>query len=408
MNLAQTHQSLKNSQSRFLALFEQSPLSMLLFSPQGYIRVANQAFETLFSVGVHDLIASNFNMMEHEKVKSSEIFEYIIKGFTHHFVELPKTPFFSSGDLTIVNHEDCFLRCFIYPIKDELGNIIEVVMMHKDMSEQIRAKDSLIRFNQRLENLVEKRTKRLKALNEELIRSKIREEAAMREKDEFFSNVSHELRTPLTAIKEASSMLFQGIYAHHPEKQHELFIIIKEECDRLILSVDSILDVAKIQSGMRSCCFQTLDIPPLLQKTLMNLEPIAGKKRIRMEFLCKSDIPRVRMDEEKIGRVLINLIGNALKFTPENGHITVSAVKDEKESFVTISVRDTGCGIHSKDLDIIFDKFIRLRQTNNKTKGSGLGLFIARNIIADHKGKLWAESQPGKGSSFFFTLPAAG
>ncbi len=397
MNLQQTHQSLKNSQSRFLALFEQCPLSMLLFSPTGYIRFANQAFENFFNIEVQDLIASNFNIIEHEIILSSPVFEHVIKGFTQKIVELPQTIFFFDRSIKIVNKKDSWLRCFIYPVKDDSGNVIEVVMMHKDIS-----------GNRELENRVQKRTTRLKALNAELVRSKIREEAAMRVKDEFFSNVSHELRTPLTAIKEASSMLSQGLYAGQPDKQHELFSIVKNECERLMLSVDSILDVSKIQAGIKAYRFKAFNIIPLLQKTIVNLDPIARKKHISLELKCGPDIPQVLMDREKIGRVMTNLVGNALKFTPVDGTIVISAFyTDAQKTFVKISVSDNGIGISSIHLDNIFNKFTQVKQKNNTKKGSGLGLFIARNIIADHKGIIWAESKPGKASTFYFTLPLA-
>ncbi len=408
MNLQQTHQILKNSQSRFLALFEQSPLSMILFSPSGYIRVANQAFEDLFDIAAEDLIASNFNIIDHEKILKSEIFEHLAMGFSEGFIELPQTIFFSHGRVSIVDNDDSWLRCFIYPLKDDLGDVIEVVMMHKDISEQIYGKNSLLKFNSELESLVEKRTTRLKALNEELIRSKIREEAAMRAKDEFFSNMSHELRTPLTAIKEASSMLYQGFYEGQPDKQHELFSIVRNECERLIRSVDSILDASKLQTGIKAYYFRPSCIISLLKKSIINLNPIARKKNIQLELKYGPEIPLVNIDEEKISRVMTNLIGNALKFTPYNGKIVIRIHQNpEQITHIKISVSDTGKGINSMDLDKIFNKFEQAEQENKEAKGSGLGLFIAQSIIVDHKGKIWALSAPGKGSTFYFTLPVS-
>ncbi|MCG8688248.1 MAG: PAS domain-containing protein, partial [Desulfobacterales bacterium] len=159
MNLQQTRQLLQNSQSRFISLFEQSPQSMVLFSPSGYIRGANQAFEELFNLAADDLIAVNFNLIEHDTIMGSGIFEHIFIGFTRKFVELPQTVIFSGKTVRIVDNDDLWLRCCLYPVRDDQGEVIEVVMMHRDVSSQFPP--SLLNFNRELENRVAERTRKL-------------------------------------------------------------------------------------------------------------------------------------------------------------------------------------------------------------------------------------------------------
>jgi len=224
-------------------------------------------------------------------------------------------------------------------------------------------------------------------------------------KIDFISHVSHELRTPLTAIKEASSMLLEGIFVNAPQKKHELLVIIKEECERLINSVNKILDLSCMEAKMMDYHFKECDITSVIQKSLSKLSPIAQRKKIHLKLKPSPDLPPVKIDEEKIGQVMENLVGNALKFTFEGGKIIVST--SFKDGFIEVSVSDTGCGIRKEDLKRIFDKFKKIDSGREILKGTGLGLSIAKYIIAAHGGKIWVESKPGKGSTFFFTLPVS-
>jgi len=224
-------------------------------------------------------------------------------------------------------------------------------------------------------------------------------------KIDFISHVSHELRTPLTAIKEASSMLLDGVFIDRPEKQYELFSIVKEECERLINSVNRILDLARMEAGMMEYFFKTSSIIPIIEKSVVKLNPIAQKKKIDITLNLVQDLPIVRMDEEKIGQVMENLLSNALKFTPEGGKITISALKNTKNNTVEVSVSDTGCGIPKEELERVFDKFKRIDSGKRAVRGTGLGLSIAKYIITAHGGQIWAESEHGRGSTFSFSLP---
>jgi two-component system sensor histidine kinase GlrK len=225
-------------------------------------------------------------------------------------------------------------------------------------------------------------------------------------KKDFISHVSHTLRTPLTAIKEASGMLLEGTYADSPVKQHELLTITRNECERLIESVNRILDLSRMEAKMMDYQLKPGRLFPVIQQTVLKLAPIARRKDIDLELKPAGILPMIKMDDERIAQVMENLIGNALKFSAAGGKVVIEAsLKDADRQWIEICVSDTGCGIPEENLEKIFDKFKRIDNGKKTPLGTGLGLSIAKYIIADHGGKIWAQSDPAKGSHFFFTLP---
>ena len=227
-------------------------------------------------------------------------------------------------------------------------------------------------------------------------------------KSDFIAHVSHELRTPLTSIREATSLLLTGKLGPPSPTQNNLMKIIEEECERLIKSVNSILELSRLESGMMDFQMERYSLPTLLKKSIARLHPIAQKKGIHLHLRLAHDLPLVLADWEKLDQVVVNLLGNALKFTPPGGTISVTAVKKKippdiknAREMIEVCISDTGCGITPDNLSHIFKKFRKL-----KGKGSGLGLAIAKHITTAHGGEIWVESKPDAGSTFFFTLPA--
>jgi two-component system sensor histidine kinase GlrK len=222
-----------------------------------------------------------------------------------------------------------------------------------------------------------------------------------RMKSDFFSLMSHELRTPLTSIKEGTTLLLEGVGGETNDKQKRLLSIITEESNRLIDLVNSLLDLSKMEVGMMTYNFVKADITPLINKAVVEIEPIAKAKNIKTELnIISEGLPFTNMDNEKILQVLRNLIGNAVKFTPQGGCVKISA--RHVNGNIEVSVADKGPGIPKKDLISIFDKF----KSSKSHKGTGLGLAIVKNVVTAHGGKVWAESKPGEGSTFIFVLPA--
>ncbi|MFZ7127428.1 MAG: sensor histidine kinase [Desulfobacterales bacterium] len=225
-------------------------------------------------------------------------------------------------------------------------------------------------------------------------------------KEDFVSHVSHTLRTPLTAIREASGMLQEGIFDRSPQNHARLLSIVQTECERLIVSVNRILDLSRMEARMMDYRFQETDLMELVRQVTHKLGPIADRKSIRIDAAPGAEIPRVCADPEQILQLLENLIGNALKFTETNGSISIRVIATPgARREVQVSVSDTGCGIAVEHLERIFDKFRRIEDRKDTSRGTGLGLAIAKHIVAAHGGRIWVDSTAGSGSTFSFTLP---
>jgi two-component system sensor histidine kinase GlrK len=227
-------------------------------------------------------------------------------------------------------------------------------------------------------------------------------------KEDFIRHVSHGLRTPLTAIREASDMLLEETSSSISLKNQELLTIVRDECERLIASVNQMLDLSRMEAGMMEYQFKPEDLTQIIRTCILKLAPIAHGRRLSLRLLPLQQLPTTRIDREQIQQVLENLLGNAINFTDSGGEVTVSATLGEHHSdCVTVAIRDTGCGIHKNDLENIFQKFKRIDNGNAIKRGTGLGLTISKHIIAAHGGEIWVQSKPDAGSTFFFTLPAA-
>jgi two-component system sensor histidine kinase GlrK len=222
-------------------------------------------------------------------------------------------------------------------------------------------------------------------------------------KSDFFSSMSHELRTPLTSIKEGISLLREGAGGAVPEKQKRLLAILSEESKRLIDLVNSLLDLSKMEAGMMTYTFQPGNLAPLIERAATEMIPLIEARKITLKTKIDEKLPMIKIDREKILQVLRNLIGNAVKFTPEGGQVRVVARLMNRG--VEVSVSDTGPGITKENLTTIFEKFHQAPfKHSNHIKGTGLGLAIVKHVITAHGGRVWAESEPGQGSSFIFIL----
>jgi two-component system sensor histidine kinase GlrK len=223
-------------------------------------------------------------------------------------------------------------------------------------------------------------------------------------KSDFFSSMSHELRTPLTSIKEGISLLRDGVGGTVSDKQKRLLTILTLETNRLIDLVNSLMDLSKMEAGMMAYTFKKGSLALLVERATIEMVPLVESKKIRLERMGFEDLPPIRMDGERILQALRNLIGNAVKFTPKEGRVTISAKQANQE--VEVSVADTGPGIPREKLMTIFDKYQQAGAAGSyQIKGTGLGLSIAKHIISSHGGRIWAESKPGEGSTFIFVLP---
>jgi PAS domain S-box-containing protein len=221
-------------------------------------------------------------------------------------------------------------------------------------------------------------------------------------KSDFISSVSHELRTPLTSIKAyAETMLYDKNMTE--QTRFEFLQIINEESDRLTNLINGILEISKIESGTIEIVRSRVRAADVLKRGAEELRHVAEKKHITFNCDIDENIPELLGDENKIHSMFTNLITNAIKFTPENGVITVSAKMRGEE--LVIKVSDTGLGIPQNDLNKIFGRFYRVHRPGKQIQGTGLGLAIVREIVIRHDGRIDVESELDKGSTFTVYLP---
>jgi len=224
-------------------------------------------------------------------------------------------------------------------------------------------------------------------------------------KSRFVSNVSHELRTPLTIINTFASLVNDGVAGPVSEQQKECLSTVLRNCDRLAELIDNVLDLGRIESGREEFHRRRVNLAELLNQCHHDFLPPCLLNHQQLNLEVPETLPDVLCDRDKISQVLTNLLGNANKFTPENGVITLRAVQENDA--IRVDVEDTGIGIRPEDQGRLFEAFVQLARPDDgsRVKGTGLGLAICKHIIGIHEGMIQVESVPEKGSRFYFTLP---
>ncbi len=226
-------------------------------------------------------------------------------------------------------------------------------------------------------------------------------------RNEFLSLVSHQMRSPLTGTKYIFEIMLSGKTDPITPNQTELLTQGYRANERMLLLVNDLLSLTRMADGDTPFDYADCDIDALIKEVIDEITPNAKKKSIRIlkEFPTQP-LPHIQCDEKKIRFVISNLIDNAVKYTPSAGTITVTARTEENNRNILISVADTGIGIPEEEMDKLFTKFYRASNANSSSKiGTGLGLYIARNIVDRHYGRIWVESEQHKGSTFFVSLP---
>ncbi|MEK6666012.1 MAG: ATP-binding protein, partial [candidate division NC10 bacterium] len=236
------------------------------------------------------------------------------------------------------------------------------------------------------------------------IEAKSRElEVASRHKSQFLANMSHELRTPLNAILGYTELILDGIYGEAPKKIQDVMERVDKSGRHLLGLINDVLDLSKIEAGQLTLALNDYSMKEVVQTVMTAVEALAAEKKLALKIEVAPDLPPGKGDERRITQILLNLVGNAIKFT-ETGEVRIQATTRDGE-FV-VSVADTGPGIAPADQQKIFEEFQQADSSSTREKGgTGLGLSIAKRIIELHGGRIWVESSPGKGSTFSFTLP---
>ena len=267
----------------------------------------------------------------------------------------------------------------ITPLRDESGTLRGFVKVTRDMTEHKRAQ-------------------------EQLLTAKEEAERSNRFKDQFLSTMSHELRTPLNAVLGFSDLLGEESYGPLNERQSRYVSHINKGGHHLLRLINDILDLSKIEAGRLQLSLENVPVNRTFAEAFDTLRPLAEKKSHKLIMAASTNF-NVKADSTRFKQILLNLIGNAIKFTPEGGKIELSASKIDQ--MVRVEVRDSGPGIPPEEQRRIFEAFYRLTNADKTTEGTGLGLAITQRLVELHGGKLGLESEPGSGSCFYFTLPLA-
>lgn len=221
---------------------------------------------------------------------------------------------------------------------------------------------------------------------------------------QLIGDVTHELRTPLTSIKGYMEGLVDGVLPSTPETFNQ----IHREAERLSRLVDDLQELSRVEAGAYPLDIRSVAVSNLVLTTVKRLSPQATAKHISLRSNLPADLPPVQADEDRITQVLVNLVANAIQYTPEGGDVTISAVRHAEEIY--ISIKDTGIGIPPEHLAYVFTRFYRVDKSRSRNAGggSGIGLTIARHLIESHGGRIWAASEgAGQGSTFTFSLKIA-
>jgi signal transduction histidine kinase len=230
-------------------------------------------------------------------------------------------------------------------------------------------------------------------------------ETASRHKSEFLANMSHELRTPLNAIIGFSEVLAERMFGEVNAKQAEYLQDILESGRHLLSLINDILDLSKIEAGHMELEPADYDLPGLIENALILVRERASRRGITLGRTIDEHLGVVHGDERKVKQVLLNLLSNALKFTPEGGRVDVGA--GLRGEMAQVSVADTGVGIAPADQEAVFEEFRQVGAAEQKAEGTGLGLALSRKFVELHGGTIWVESEPGHGATFTFTLPVS-
>jgi signal transduction histidine kinase len=226
---------------------------------------------------------------------------------------------------------------------------------------------------------------------------------ANKHKSEFLANMSHELRTPLNAILGYTELILDNIYGDVPEKIRDVLERLEQNGRHLLGLINDVLDLSKIEAGQLTLSLNEYSMAEVIQTVFTSVESLAAEKNLDLKVEISKDHMTGRGDGQRLAQVILNLVGNAIKFTDEGGVKVEASVSDET---FFISVSDTGTGLPEADQQKVFEEFYQVDGSSTRKKGgTGLGLSISKKIIEMHGGRIWVESTPGKGSTFRFTVP---
>ncbi|MCX9012707.1 MAG: ATP-binding protein [Candidatus Methanoperedens sp.] len=409
--LEHSQHELRKSEERYRSLIETSPDAVMLSDQEGRILVANQRAAQLH--GFKDI----------EEILRKNIFELISQEDHQYAIDnlkkIMETGWIKNIEYSMLRKDGTRFPAelnasLIVDTKVKSNSIIYVV---RDITERKRAEEVLQRAHDELELRVRERTAELARANEilkteitereraeeELKRANIELKKADELKTQFLSIVSHELRTPITPMNAQLQMILAGYFGDITEQQIKSLEMIQRNTTRLDRLIGDVLDISRLEAGVMKFIMVQVNLNEIVENAVETMRTQAQNKNLKLT-LKEDKIPEITIDKDRITQVIINLINNAIKFTDTGGLIEVELSGSTDHAIV--KVKDNGIGIKKEDLEKLFTPFQQVDSSYaRKYEGSGLGLAICKRIVTYHGGKIWVESEPGKGSAFQFTIP---
>lgn len=433
----QAEDALRESQKRYKTTLNAVPDMVYELAMDGTILYANQSALKVFGISMDHVGKMNIlDLLDDREFETAlkEINKIMETKETRHFEYNIHTP-----DGRMVPLE---ANAILQERTDQLPTTLSVA---RDITERKQVEDELRKHREHLEELVEERTAEIKSANKNLQREvierkqveykvrilnekledRVRERTTELEKayeelkkldsmkDTFLSSVSHELRTPLTSIRSFSEILLQ-YDDEDPETKKDFLEIIHRESNRLTRLINDFLDLSKIEAGWMVYNEEPVSLEEIITDVTRSQHQLLRERSLTLNLCLPRKLSNTFVDRDRIHQVITNLLNNAIKFSREGTEICIQVEEFESKrsgeytEWIRVSVSDQGIGIEENDLEIIFDRFrqVTTDTLKDKPKGTGLGLPICKEIVGHYGGNLWVESQKGKGSTFYFTLPA--
>ncbi len=385
---------LRESEERHRSVVETAGEALIIVDRRGNIVSWNHAAETMFGYSTAESAGQPFTLMIPERLR---------RKLEHEMNQIVATGK-SAMPGKMVEYTGLRKDGSEFPIEFSLSTWktreeIVFTIITADITERKRIEEALAAERASLAERVKERTAELSKAHAELVH-------AVRLKDDFLASMSHEFRTPLNVILGMTEILQEKIYGPQNDQQLSYLRQIEESGQRLLALITDLMDSSQIRTGELELHITPVSVELICQAGLRFLNQAAHKKQLKVAFMCDSTVTTIQADEHRMKHVLVELLNNAVRFTPQGGTIGLDVEGNPEKRVISFSVWDTGIGIAKEDLERLFQPFVHVDSSLSRGyEGAGIGLSLAHHIVAKHGGSIAVESEEGKGSRFTVSLP---